>query len=689
MNERSTADAPARARSEAWPTIEVAPDRPLTVGRSGDCDVVIAHASISRRHVRLKQTGDILSIEDLDSRFGTHVNGVRVRRVHLHVGDVVRFGSSPPYRFDGDKLVVEFDALGMSLEMEDATVRRGRRTLLERITLSIPAGTFVGVLGPSGAGKSLLLGCLSSTITPSAGSITFDNELPVAEHLDYFRSKIGIVTQDDVVYPYLTVTENLRFAARLRRPALERADTAELIDSTLDAVGLIDDRYKRVAVLSGGQRKRLSVAIELLTRPRLILLDEPTSGLDPGLQARVMEMLRALTRRGITVVCSTHTMDTLHYFDRVAVIGLSDGVGTLVFSGPPTDLLPRFGVRTPADLFDSLLSTESLKSLDAMPATEEPDEPGTGTWAKAHLDAYSTLAPQQARAGDASFSGQAAIVLTRSLLGFWRDRASTSLALLQPLVLALLVVLSQHSQSRSAFVHFFLVVSILWLGMTLTVREIVRERGLYVRDRLACLKPDAYLLGKLVYAAGLVFVQALILFGTARLLVPLLIQGQLARCDLLNTPLLLDLLVLFTVGFGGAMIGLLLSALSKTERAAVALLPLALLPQLLMSRVAYGHGGETWGFSSPFAPVVQIDSYVRSEYYGRTGTVVMVASLPLLTRPATVVLDMPRSERGTLLARLPLILAAEWAYLILLLMSYLLILYCAFQWTERRWQGQR
>src|SRR5207248_681426 len=150
----------------------------------------------------------------------------------------------------------------------------------------------------------------------------------------------------------------------IRLPGAAPADRAARVDYALEAVGLLEHRTKRVGVLSGGQRKRVSVAIELLLQPRLLLLDEPTSGLDPGMQARLMEMLRGLSRRGVTVVCTTHTLDTLNFFDRLLVLGLKDRVASVAYYGSPRELLPSFGVYTQMDLFDKLQALSDQTPAD-------------------------------------------------------------------------------------------------------------------------------------------------------------------------------------------------------------------------------------------------------------------------------------------------------------------------------------
>ena len=652
----------------------------VTVGRAPSCTVQIQHASVSRHHLTLTRQGPQVEVQDVGSRFGAFVNGVRIQQGVLKVGDTLRLGNSPPYRFDGQRLHVDVDAQGMALSLRGVSVVRGGVKRLDQVSLEIPAGEFVGILGPSGAGKSLLLGCVSSTIAPSEGEVCFDG-LPVAAHLDYFRSKVGFVTQEDLVEGCLTVEENLRFAAQIRTPAITTQDLKALLEARLEDVGLQADRNKRTIQLSGGQRKRLSVAIELLTTPRLLLLDEPTSGLDPHRQATVMEMLRKLSRQGITVVCSTHTLDTVHYFDRVVVLGLQEGAAVVAYDAPASGLLARYGVQNAADLFDRLVGggREGLAPHEEA-ATASPINGTTHGFRAAGIIPLrkDTTGRQKMR--------QTRVVFTRALLGLIRDRVSLALGIFQPIALAALVVLSQYHQPQSAFVHFFLVVSALWLGMTLTVREIVRERKLYVRDRLVSLAPDAYLGGKLLCAALLVGLQSLLLWATARILIPLLVSevtNPMPRQDLQATSLMGGFVVLWLVAFGGALVGLLISALASSERAAVALMPLALLPQVLLSRVAVGDGGQPWSDLSPFCQLGAVGKYFTADNCTPQGITLLIGSMPMLTRPGTAVLDTLAGRGGYWGGDL----AIEGMYLALLLVLHLLAVWGAFRWAERRWDA--
>ncbi len=706
---------PVAGDTSGWPDIPLQPGLTI-IGRSPSCAVCFAHNSVSRRHAQLEFDGRQLVVKDLDSRGGTFVNGNRISVYAMRPGDFLRIGASPPYQWIGGMLHAMPEAVGMGLRLRDVGVIRGGRPLLIHANAMIEPGRFVGLLGPSGAGKSLLLGCLSSALIPSTGSLCFDGGCDVREHAEYYRSRIGVVTQDDLVYDELTVTENLRLAAVIRLPAFSGSERKHRVQDAIEKVGLAEHARKRTVVLSGGQRKRLSVGVELLSHPRLLLLDEPTSGLDPGMQARVMETLRQLSRQGMTVVCSTHTMDTLNFFDTVIVLGLIERCATIVYNGTPRHLLTAFNVANPADLFERLAK---------LPGAHVPGESMSRTAPQGELDVprnpasaprWATLRTTQANRRSHPL-GQAAVVWWRAILGLWRDKGSLLFALLQPPILAVLIAFSQPANAPSSYAHFFAVMAALWLGMTVTVREIVRERKLYARDRLAGLRPTAYLAGKMFYALCVTAVQTLLLYSGIRLFAVSWINTLSAR-TIHDVPPILGYGLLTAVGFGGCLLGFILSTLSKTERAAVALLPLVLLPQVVLSRVTYGDGDKPWGFPSPYSPIAfmarsyeksyqpsraQLERYrrvapssqtfVRStapapgNRHKRSRLLLSIGSLPMLTRPGTAALDMLATSKIS--ARRFQWIVWEDVYLVALLVVYGIALYGFFRRRERAWLNTR
>jgi ABC-type multidrug transport system ATPase subunit len=230
------------------------------------------------------------------------------------------------------------------LTARDIGVRRGRRDVLAHVSLSLIGGESVAVLGPSGSGKSTFIKALVGLHRLSSGHVTLDGAAVDARS---WQGNLGYVPQDDIVHSALKVEQALGFAAQLR---LGPGDHWPRLDTVLRQLGLSDHRHQRIATLSGGQRKRVSIAQELLSQPQVLVLDEPTSGLDPALEAGMMALLASLAGQGALVLATTHAMASLHRMSRVLVIF----GGHLVYDGPPDQLAAYFGVPAPERIFQQL-----------------------------------------------------------------------------------------------------------------------------------------------------------------------------------------------------------------------------------------------------------------------------------------------------------------------------------------------
>jgi len=200
------------------------------------------------------------------------------------------------------------------------------------------------LIGPSGAGKSTLIKVLLGLRDASEGSVSLAARGP--EQL----GTVGYVPQDDALHRGLTLEAELTFAAELRLPEADDGERSQRIAQVIRQVGLEDRARSRIRKLSGGQRKRVAVALELLTRPPLLILDEPTSGLDPGLEARMMELFAAVAASGRIVLVATHAMGSLDRADALCVlVG-----GRVAYFGPPRHALSFFRVDRYEGIFHQL-----------------------------------------------------------------------------------------------------------------------------------------------------------------------------------------------------------------------------------------------------------------------------------------------------------------------------------------------
>ena len=357
-----------------------APPGSIKIGRATDNDIVIPDVLASRHHATLVPTAAGTEIQDNRSINGTFVNGARVESALLRDGDVVTIGNVDLV-FAGGTLVrrTETEAAtrtgGLDVHGVTWTIENNK-TLLDNISLTARPGTLTAVIGPSGAGKSTFARLVAGYTHPTSGTVTFEGHNIHAEYAS-LRSRIGMVPQDDVVHGQLTVNQALMYAAELRLPPdTTKEDRRQVVAQVLEELEMTRHADTRVDKLSGGQRKRASVALELLTGPSLLILDEPTSGLDPALDRQVMTMLRQLADAGRVVLVVTHSLTYLDVCDQVLL--LAPG-GKTAFCGPPSQIGPSMGTTNWADIF----SSRRRRSRCGPPAIPRPARPAAAAAAGA------------------------------------------------------------------------------------------------------------------------------------------------------------------------------------------------------------------------------------------------------------------------------------------------------------------
>jgi len=426
-------------------------DKPvITIGRAPGNDLTLPHPSVSGRHaeIRKQQDGRFL-VRDVGSTNGTYVNGVRISQHVAGPGDRVTVGAVTlllgQRGIEGaQRAKVRLDLVQVALTVKDRSTG-APRNLLENINMSIFPGELIGMLGPSGAGKSTLLMTVLGILRPTGGGVLLNGK-PLFQQYESFRTNVGYVPQDDIVHPELTVREALRYACKLRLPSgTSSKHIEESIDATLKEVGLWDQRDLRIGspeqkVLSGGQRRRVNLAVELVTDPSLLILDEPTSGLSWTDAADVISTLRRLADNGRTIVVTIHQPDYQEYekFDVVTILGRG---GKLLFFGPPSpDSYEFFGATPgkPREMFDH---------LEQLPADQWREKfHQTETYRRfvveraGNAQAQSGGAPPKPRARS-SFR-QFPVLLGRSFKLTFRNRSALMMLIIQAPLLAVLIGLT-------------------------------------------------------------------------------------------------------------------------------------------------------------------------------------------------------------------------------------------------------
>lgn len=553
----------------------------LTIGRSTDNDIVIPDVLASRHHATLIPTPGGTEIVDNRSINGTFVNGTRVDTALLTDGDVVTIGNVDLI-FTAGSLVRRTETAAATgtggLDVRGVTwTIENNKTLLDNISFAARPGTLTAVIGPSGAGKSTLARLIAGYTHPTSGTVSFEGH---NIHADYasLRSRIGMVPQDDVVHGQLTVNQALMYAAELRLPPdTTKEDREQVVAEVLGELEMTQHADTRVDKLSGGQRKRASVALELLTGPSLLILDEPTSGLDPALDRQVMTMLRQLADAGRVVLVVTHSLTYLDVCDQVLL--LAPG-GKTAFCGPPAQIGPAMGTTNWADIFSSVAgdpqgANDRYVALSgpqpAPPPIEGPSDLGEPVHTSLRRQ-FSTIVRRQARLIISDQGYFAFLALLPFIMGVLSLAVPGEAGFGVPDPMG-------GSPNEPGQILVFLNVGAIFMGTALTIRDLIGERAIFRREQAVGLSTTAYLLAKVgVYTLFAVLQSAI--------MVSIVVWGKggpTKGAVALGNPSVELFVTIAATCVASANLGLLLSALAKSNEQIMPLLVVAIMSQLVFS----------------------------------------------------------------------------------------------------------
>jgi ABC transport system ATP-binding/permease protein len=566
------------------------------IGRDPANDIVVDDVLVSRFHAELRARPDGLhELVDLGSRNGTFVNGRSVDHAIVADLDIVSVGHHT-FRLVGKGLEEYVDTGSVAFQARGLTVRTpSGLSLLSDVTFSLEERSMLAVVGPSGAGKSTLLNALTGFRPASEGRVLYGGR-DLYEDYEELRLRLGYVPQEDVLHGELTVGQALDYAAQLRFPRdVGSAERGLQIKRLLGQLGIETTVDLPISRLSGGQRRRVAVAMELVTKPSLLFLDEPTSGLDPGNERGMMQMLRRLADDGRTVIVVTHSMQSIRLCDRLLVLARG---GRLAYFGPP-QLAPAFFDRE--DLHDvfQLLNSEPDRdwnaALRADPAYAGQLEAGIleppPRREPAGRPRAPSIEPRVFVADAMRWGSQFGVLVRRYARVIAGDRRNAWLLILQPVVIGLLMLaaLPAHqltspgageirAVSRAGLVLLVVLLGATWIGASNAVREIVRELPILQRERAAGLRVVPYIASKVAVLGALTIVQCAVMA-----LLALARQGSHDQGSLLPSPLLEVIIAAVLAGLAGMALGLLISALAGTADQAMTVLPVVLLLELLLA----------------------------------------------------------------------------------------------------------
>jgi ABC-type multidrug transport system ATPase subunit len=579
--------------------------RDVVFGRRPDCDQVLNYPMISGQHARLRRTSNGMVIEDLNSANGTFVNGWRIAGpTAVKAGDTIGLGTFT-FKLTDDSGHLQGEDLraSASLEARNVTFRAGKRTLIEGVSFTALGGEFVGLMGPSGAGKTTLMNTLNGYTPPSAGRVLINGH-DLYQQYDQFRHCLGYVPQEDVMHRDLTVGQALFYSARLRLPQdYTPADIRERVTAVLAQLGLSGTEDVLIGSaekkgISGGQRKRVNLAMELLTDPLILFLDEPTSGLSSEDALLVMKVLKGLAEQGKVIILTIHqpSLEVYTMLDHLLVVAKDPNTsnpGVLTYFGPAYPDAVRFfnpegikGIRPGQDPSPD----EVLRGLKNKPAEEWNDRYNRSDyWTRYVEQRAGTEQREQAPPAAPPSSAkewwtQLQTLTVRALQRKLADRVGTGVLLAQAPAFAILLVLvfgkslnqdttNENWMNMSGWVVkviFQMTLAAIWFGCSNSIRDIVGEWAVYKRERMVNLKLIPYVASKFAVLGALCVIQCVVLLGIVHF-----------GCGLKGNMVLTFFLMMLAAMVGVAL-GLLISAAAKTTEIAIGLLPLVQLTMVVL-----------------------------------------------------------------------------------------------------------
>ncbi len=581
-----------------WEHVEfIAPiliESQCVIGRDpGMAQVLLPHVQVSRTHARIVPHRDGAILTDLGSTGGTFVNGRRLSRpTRIHDGDVIGIG---PYQltYDNNFLIGETQRNDLQLvgrglckfvqDREGGTPKR----ILNDVSLVIRPMEFVCIIGPAGCGKSTLLAALCARVPADSGSV-FLNQADLYLRYEQLKRTLALVPQRDLLHPELTVEQSLRYTARLRLPSDTRAEEIDsVVRSTIEKVGLVKQHATKIGVLSGGQTKRASLATELLSHPSVVFLDEVTSGLDQQSDRDAMILFRRLAEEGKTLICVTHNLVNLEDTCHLLVV-LAEG-GRLAFVGPPAEAIKHFDVQKIGDVYFKLSQHDSDHwSRRFLESKSFADYVGSRLATSARSESSSeTTSTSASRRTMQTFIKQTPVLLSRYCRLQYSDQQALLATIGQCVLVAFLLTLvygkvndtgqtdpAIHLQTHANYassLFLMTVVSCFWFGCNNASKELVKERAIFLKESHSGLSIGAYYVSKVLPLSFWSVLQSILLFAVVS-----------HFCEL-QSEFVLGIGIVSTIAIVGVTLGLAISAVSKTETLATALVPIALIPQMILS----------------------------------------------------------------------------------------------------------
>lgn len=551
----------------------------VSIGRSKSSDICLDNINVSRHHATIEFKSSNTYIVDNNSSNGVFINGEKIQvQTVLHERDVIRVANAILF-YTKHILLYKADVGGTRVAMQGISrivkTRQGPKKILSNVNLQIEPNEFVAIIGGSGSGKSTVMNAMSGFEQATSGRV-FVNSVDLYKNYKVLKNIIGYVPQQDIIYENITLNKMLEYSARMRMAKDVSGDEInKRINEVLNMVELTEHRDKMIRSLSGGQKKRASIAVELLADPGLFFLDEPTSGLDPGTEETLMKSLRRLSKQNNkTIIMVTHTTQNLHLCDKVLFMGKG---GRICFYGTVPECKEFFGV-------DNLTEVYNKAS----------DEKAVAKWSEIYfrrVGVKQRLTKTKEKNISINirepFFKQLSILISRYMLLIKNDRQRLFMILLQPILIGILLsfvasdtVFEIYNSTKS--ILFALSCAGIWIGLFNSIQEICKERNILKREYMANLRLDSYVLSKFIVQLLMSLVQAILIVTIFSVTV-----GQPEKGVLFDNAVFeLTVTMMMTI-FASSGIGLIVSSVSKNSDKAMTVAPFLLIIQLLFSGILF------------------------------------------------------------------------------------------------------
>jgi ABC-type multidrug transport system ATPase subunit/ABC-type multidrug transport system permease subunit len=591
----------------------------VLIGRDSTANLYLDAPTISRRHATIDSDHQGRYILQNFSPNGVFINGQQISsKAVLTNGSKIRIGPYILFLRD-DNLEILDQGTHIRLEAQNLILETNGKVRIDDLSFAIEPGQFVALVGGSGAGKSTLMRTLLGIEKTTKGIVYLNGE-DLQKNFNLYRTQIGYVPQDDIIHRELTVVEVLTYAAKLRLPP--DSNLQQVVEQALAAIKMSHRRHALISDLSGGQRKRVSIGVELLADPKLFFLDEPTSGLDPGLDKQMMQLLKELAHQGgRTVILVTHATANITECDRIVFLGIG---GKLCYFGTPHDALQFFQVQDFADIYIKLEEEKEVIKYVNKFRQSSYYQVYVANQLNSGIKPETTTIP--AKPKGVLFWQQWLLLTQRSGQLIIRDKINLVLSLLTAPIGISLITLAMKNKapfvlgnepdpalpSLALRVLFVFTCAGLWVGFSSSLQEIVKESAIYLRERLVNLGLFAYLSSKITILSGLALAQTLLI------LIIILIGFKSPNPELISWSMGL-LITSFLTLFASFSLGLLVSTIVKNSSQANSTLPLLILPQIIFSGVLF----KTEGVVSKILSWLMISRWSVGAY----GTILNVNAL--------------------------------------------------------------